>query len=1030
MSLRSAALLLLTAFTVAGEVSHPGVQTFAEGPLAGQPLALAVDDAGRVWTALTGRAFGRGVPDVTANDEMQREDAAVFSLEDRRAAITHWLEQGKLKPGPAGAAESVSCLTDSDGDGRADDRVEVAGEFRDALDGTAGAVLPLAEGGVLFGCTPSLWKLVDDNDDLRADRRLPMLTGFGIRAGGGEPGLSALTEGPDGRIYFTTGARGCRVTSAEGERFVLEGCGGVWRCWPDGTELELIAAGLHHPAGLAVDLRGRIFVADVLPGGESTRLLRVLPGSDVNEPGAPPPLLMLPCRATGMIITPVLNGAASLPSLLLADGRAGGAVIPVTLVEAGDALLATAGPPLWQGESVGGIAAAPDGAVLWSGWRQGFAAGATVSILRLPPENPAAWSDGAKLLAGELSSLPPEDLPPLLEHAHPLVRLRARQDLTRLGFQEALDLFARTARRSPSLPARFNAMWGLAALGRTTPMLLNEVTLLFSSSEADVRALAVHIIGESGSDASVPEILPLLRDPAAEVRVEAAIALGRLRASVEAGDLATALHLCGEGHPPLRDALIQVLTRTLSPADLAATARDTDSPHVKTAALIALRRLRAAELADFLDDPSPDLARMAGSAIYELRVLPAYPALAAALETCVAQPALIEESFVRRALAAALRTGTPQAAAAVAAFAALPDGKLAAGLRTAALETLAAWDQPPSYDAPPPRWDPPLPRPPGLARAHLSKLQPDKFAVKPEAAALVRAFENRELSTALRADALHQLESVQPAKALELSRGLLPGRGTAALRAEARTLIMRLDSAASYTQLTEALATGAPQEMQAVLLMAQRFDSKQSDAFWTGMARKFIEGQVNPAARLEVREGLDLRDVASRGPYRRVLESVDAALDEAADPLARWRLCETGGDPDKGRLVFELSRDINCTSCHSLHGRGGVSGPELDHVASRLTRDQLLASLVQPSSLIAAGFSQVTLTLQDGTEVSGILRKRDDTALLLATDHGPKHCNADAVQSLSPPVSPMPSAATLLTPREIRDLMAWLETLK
>ena len=173
-----------------------------------------------------------------------------------------------------------------------------------------------------------------------------------------------------------------------------------------------------------------------------------------------------------------------------------------------------------------------------------------------------------------------------------------------------------------------------------------------------------------------------------------------------------------------------------------------------------------------------------------------------------------------------------------------------------------------------------------------------------------------------------------------------------------------------------------------------------------------------------------MRDIATRGQFRRLLETTNATFDDLANPLARWRMCETGGDPDKGRRLFETGRTLNCTACHSLNGRGGASAPELDRVAARLNRSQLLGSLVQPSAAIAPGCGRVTLTLQDGTALSGILRKRDDTTLLLATPHGHRRLNADHVQSLSPPASPMPAASSLLTLREIRDLLAWLETLK
>jgi len=272
---------------------------------------------------------------------------------------------------------------------------------------------------------------------------------------------------------------------------------------------------------------------------------------------------------------------------------------------------------------------------------------------------------------------------------------------------------------------------------------------------------------------------------------------------------------------------------------------------------------------------------------------------------------------------------------------------------------------------------------------------------------------------------------MQPAKAVELSRTLLPGSTSAMLCAAARAIIMRLDvPAASYVQVNEALAYGSPQEAQAVLIVANRFDSKQAETLWLDLGKKFIEGTIDPAVRIEVLEGLTRRDTSTRGKFRRILETVESTLDEAADPLARWRMCETGGDPAKGRLIFETGRHVKCTACHSLNGRGGTSGPELDHAGSRLSREKLLASLILPGAAITRGYGHVTVTLLDGTQQSGMLCQRDDASLLLATPTGPLRLNAETVKSVSTPVSSMPSVAAILTPREIRDLMAWLMTLR
>jgi putative heme-binding domain-containing protein len=440
--------------------------------------------------------------------------------------------------------------------------------------------------------------------------------------------------------------------------------------------------------------------------------------------------------------------------------------------------------------------------------------------------------------------------------------------------------------------------------------------------------------------------------------------------------------------------------------------------------------MRAAQAADFLADENPEIVLAAAEAIYDGMILPGYPPLAAALEKCAVQPALVQPEFINRALAAALRTGTAVEAVAVAALAALPDGKLSEELRAAAIRTLTLWDTPPVYEPVHGRHDIPLPRPPGIARPLLLKLKPALAAAQPGVEALIATVANRDMDDAGRIEALQQLAILQPAKALETSRGLLPGQGTPSLRAAARTLIMKLDAPASYKVIGEALATGSLQEIQAVLQVAVRFDSKQSEALWLDLGKKYSDGTIAPGARLEVLEGLRYRDTSTRGKFRRLLESVESDLDEESDPLARWRLCETGGDPDKGRFLFETERNLNCTECHSLRGRGGGSGPELDGVAARLRPSQLVAALVHPSVAIAHGYGRVTVTLQDGTMLAGVLRKRDDTSLMLATRTGVRFMNADTVKSISDPVSSMPSAAALLTLREIRDLVAWLATLK
>jgi mono/diheme cytochrome c family protein len=91
-----------------------------------------------------------------------------------------------------------------------------------------------------------------------------------------------------------------------------------------------------------------------------------------------------------------------------------------------------------------------------------------------------------------------------------------------------------------------------------------------------------------------------------------------------------------------------------------------------------------------------------------------------------------------------------------------------------------------------------------------------------------------------------------------------------------------------------------------------------------------------------------------------------------------------GGNPSLGeKIVFENSRS-ECLRCHKIHDRGGIAGPSLDGVGTRLGVGELLGALLSPNNEVADGFGDY---------------------------------------------SAMPPMGTLLTKREIRDVVAYLKTL-
>jgi quinoprotein glucose dehydrogenase len=110
---------------------------------------------------------------------------------------------------------------------------------------------------------------------------------------------------------------------------------------------------------------------------------------------------------------------------------------------------------------------------------------------------------------------------------------------------------------------------------------------------------------------------------------------------------------------------------------------------------------------------------------------------------------------------------------------------------------------------------------------------------------------------------------------------------------------------------------------------------------------------------------------------------------------------------------------------------GGTAGPRINGVAKRLTREQLLESLINPSARIADGYGVVTLELTSGRKVIGILQKElKDSFVVKAGDKPDTVILKTSVSKRIDSPSSMPPMQYLLTKREIRDMVSFLATLK
>ena len=62
------------------------------------------------------------------------------------------------------------------------------------------------------------------------------------------------------------------------------------------------------------------------------------------------------------------------------------------------------------------------------------------------------------------------------------------------------------------------------------------------------------------------------------------------------------------------------------------------------------------------------------------------------------------------------------------------------------------------------------------------------------------------------------------------------------------------------------------------------------------------------------------------------------------------------GDPLQGREVFLNNPILSCSRCHAFQGKDGGIGPAIDGVGDRLSKEEILQSILDPNAVMAAGW--------------------------------------------------------------------------
>lgn len=1063
--------------------------------LVSDPIAIDIDDQGRLYYTRTNRQKNsefdiRGHQDweIESNKLQTVEDKRAFLhrvLSPANSKKNEWLKDVNGDGSHdwrdmTVEKEQVFRLEDTNGDGVADLSKLAVEDFHDETTDVMGGIL--SEGNDLFvAVAPDLWRLRDKNGDGIADEKKSLSHGYGVHIGFSGHGLSGVEMGPDGRIYWQIGDIGFNGVGPDGRKWPHPNSGVVVRSNPDGSDFEVFAYGVRNTHEFVFDEYGNLISEDNDGDhpGEKERLVYLVDGSDTGwrsnwqygkyrdplnntykvwmdeqmyKPRFDgqaayflPPLANFVSGPAGMVYNP---GTALSPkyknTFFIAEfvgSPAASGVHAFTLKPKGAGFQLDKSKKILGGVLATGLDFGPDGAMYVADWINGWDTKDYGRVWKLDDKAGANWAERTltkKLLAQDFAKSPVSELGSYLKNTDMRVRLKAQFELVKRG-ETGAAVLGQMLKQTDNQLARVHGVWGLSQLARKEVKYAQRLMPFLNDKDAEIRAQTARWLGDMRYKPAGPAFVSLLNDENSRARFFATEALGRIAYEPALQPIIALLEANKDEDTYIRHAGSLALARIGKAEPVIALAKH-PSRAVRIAAVVALRRMANPGIAAFLNDSDEWIVTEAARGINDDLSI---PAALPALGNLLASTKFTNEPLIRRVINANVRVGTPEAMQNLIRYAGVEGNPVA--LRAEAMDALSTWARPSVLDRVDGRYRGEVVRDVAALKAKSAGLYTAMATATdmPLRRSAIRAISKLSLTAAgpvlldrlkndkdadIRVEALRALAALndkQIGQAIETALS----DGDKKLRVAALDLIGKtsMPKEQMVTQLTEVLKTHSNEEKQAALVTLGKLPVTYTKPVFDQLLTALSMGKLPVEISLELDEAINETHSAPLiAQHKAILakQSPDAQL-------ASYQASLYGGVPDQGRRIFFRHPTAQCIRCHSYDDLGGNAGPRLNGVASRLTREQLLEAVINPSARLAPGFGTATIDLKDGKTVSGIVQKETDNEVVLKVGDGPDMViKKDQIAKKTYAPSSMPDMKYLLTKREIRDVVSFLSTLK
>jgi putative heme-binding domain-containing protein len=461
---------------------------------------------------------------------------------------------------------------------------------------------------------------------------------------------------------------------------------------------------------------------------------------------------------------------------------------------------------------------------------------------------------------------------------------------------------------------------------------------------------------------------------------------------------------------------------------------------VRLGAVLSLRRMQDSGIEAFLNETNEYILTEVARAINDdFSIESALPALGDLLTTTK----FTNEALIRRAINANLRVGTEKAMQNLIAYMSNPVAPPA--MRKEAIDALATWTKPSVLDRVDGRYRGEVAREPNLVR--LKAFEPlvdilkgndeslresaahalGKLGIESGSEALLASVK-QDKSSKVRIAAIQALAKMNAVNAAQGIEATLADKEKS-VRIAGLTLLeqLDLDPQLKVKLLNEVIEKQTTEEKQAAIAALGKLPYSTTKDSFDALIAKMDNKNIPTDVLLELSEAVEnINDPALKEKYTK-----SETAFWGGNQLASYQSSLNGGDPIKGKTLFLQSQTGQCMRCHAIDDMGGNVGPAMDGIASKLSRQELLESLIDPSKRIAPGYGIVTIDLDNGQKISGVLGKESQKDLLLQQGSKPDTLiQKSNVVERKDAASSMPDMKVILSRREIRDLVSYLSTLK